>query len=43
VCDTLRLKPIDDIVAEKVIKLAQRGIRDPDTLASMALKDLQPE
>jgi hypothetical protein len=42
----LRLNPIDDIatrmVAEKIIKLAQRGIRDPDTLASMVLEDLQP-
>jgi hypothetical protein len=45
--DALRLKLIDDIatrlVAEKIIKLAQRGIRDPDTLASMVLKDLQPD
>ena len=47
VCDALRLKMIDDVatrlVAEKIITLAQRGIRDADTLASMVLKDLQPE
>jgi hypothetical protein len=47
VCDALRLKAIDDIatrlVAEKIIKLAQRGIRDPDTLASTVLEDLQPD
>lgn len=46
-CDALRLKVIDDIatrlVAEKIIVLAQRGIRDADTLASMVLKDLQPD
>jgi hypothetical protein len=46
VCDALRLKMIDDVatrlVAEKIIALAQRGIRDPDTLASTVLKDLQP-
>ncbi len=47
VCDVLRLKTIDDIatrlVAEKIIELAQRGIRDPDTPASMVLEDLQPD
>ena len=47
VCDALRLRAIDDIatrlVAEKIIKLAQRGIRDTDTLASMVLEDLQPD
>jgi hypothetical protein len=45
VCDALRLKMIDDVatrlVAEKIIAVAQREIRDPDTLASMVLKDLQ--
>ncbi len=43
----LSLKAIDDIatrlVAEKIIKQAQRGIRDPDTLVSVVLKDLQPD
>jgi hypothetical protein len=47
VCDALRLKAIDDIatrlIAEKIIALAQRGIGDADTLASMVLKDLQPD
>ena len=27
----------------KIIKLAQRGIRDPDTLASLVLEDFQPD
>ena len=47
VCDALRLKAIDDIatrlVAERIIKQAQRGIRDPDTLVSRVLQDLQPD
>jgi hypothetical protein len=38
---------IDDsatrLVAEKIIKLAQWGIQDADTLMSMVLKDLQPD
>jgi hypothetical protein len=38
---------IDDVatrlIAEKIIALAQRGIRDADTLESMVLKDLRPE
>jgi hypothetical protein len=42
-CDALHLKVGDDpatrFVAEKVIELAQRGIRDPDTLRKMALKE----
>jgi hypothetical protein len=46
VCDVLRLKVIDDsatrLVAEKIIELAQRGVRDSDSLASIVLKDLQP-
>jgi len=47
VCDKLRLKMIDDsatrIVAEKIVELAQRGISDADTLASIVLKDFQPD
>jgi hypothetical protein len=43
-CDALHLKVGDDpatrVVAEKVINLAQRGIRDPDTLRTMTLKEL---
>jgi len=42
-CDALRLKVGDDpatrLVAEKVINLAQRGIRDPDVLRTMTLKE----
>ena len=42
-CEALHLKVDDDpatrIVAEKVIELAQRGIRDPDTLRTMTLKE----
>jgi hypothetical protein len=42
-CDALHLKIGDDpatrFVAEKVIELAQRGVRDPDTLRKMALKE----
>jgi hypothetical protein len=43
-CDALHLKIGDDtatrFVAEKVIELAQRGVRDPDTLRKMALKEV---
>ena len=43
-CDALHLKVVDDpatrVVAEKVINLAQRGIRDPDVLRTMTLKEL---
>ena len=43
-CEALRLKVGDDpaarVVAEKVINLAQRGIRDPDALRTMTLKEL---
>ena len=44
VCEALHLKVGDDpttrLVAEKVIELAQRGIRDPDMLRTMTLKEL---
>ena len=43
-CEALHLKVGDDpatrVVAEKVIELAQRGIRDPDALRTMTLKEL---
>jgi hypothetical protein len=43
-CDALHLKVGDDpatrLVAEKVINLAQRGIRDPDVLRTMAVEEL---
>ena len=42
-CDALHLKIGDDpatrFVAEKVIELAQRGIREPDMLCKMTLKE----
>jgi hypothetical protein len=42
-CDALHLKVGDDpatrFVAEKVIELAQRGVRDPDTLRKLTLKE----
>jgi hypothetical protein len=42
-CDALHLKVGDDsatrVVAEKVINLAQRGIRDPDALRAATLKE----
>jgi hypothetical protein len=42
-CDALHLKTSDDaatrLVAEKVIELAQRGIRDPDLLRKMTLQE----
>ena len=43
-CEALHLKVGDDpatrVVAEKVINLAQRGIRDPEELRTMTLKEL---
>jgi hypothetical protein len=42
-CDALHLKIGDDpatrFVAETVIRLAQRGIRDPDMLRKLTLKE----
>jgi hypothetical protein len=44
-CRGLDLSPKDDpitrLVAEKIINLTQRGIRDPDTLSAMALKEFK--
>ncbi len=41
-CDAMRLKIGDDpatrLVAEKVIELAQRGIRDPNMLRKLTLE-----
>jgi hypothetical protein len=44
-CEALHLKvgnddPATRFVAEKVIELAQRGIRDPEVLRTMTLKEL---
>ena len=41
-CDALHLKigdPATRFVAEKVIELAQRGIRDPEKLRTMTLEE----
>ena len=41
-CDALHLKisdPAARFVAENVIELAQRGIRDPDMLRTMTLRE----
>ena len=42
-CDALRLKVGDDpatrFVAEKVIEFAQRGIRDPNMLCKLTVKE----
>ena len=42
-CDALRLKVGDDpatrFVAEKVIEFAQRGVRDPNVLCKLTLKE----
>jgi hypothetical protein len=42
-CDALHLKvgkdPATRFVAEKVIEFAQRGIRDPDVLRTMTLRE----
>jgi hypothetical protein len=41
-CDALHLKigdPAARFVTEKVIEFARRGIRDPDTLRKMTLKE----
>ncbi len=44
VCDTLRLRLVDDaitrLVAEKIIELAERGVREADKLSAMALSEL---
>ena len=48
-CDALHLKVVDDpatrFVAEKIIELAQRGIRDPNLLCKLTLNafDLSEE
>ena len=45
VCDALSLKMVDDaatrIIAEKIIELAQRGVRDVSTLTAMTLKEFR--
>jgi hypothetical protein len=45
VCEALSLKVIDDaatrLVAEKIIQLAQCGVRDATTLTAMTLKEFK--
>jgi hypothetical protein len=45
VCETLGLGLTDDpntrLVASKIVELAQRGVRDAPTLASMTLKEFK--
>jgi hypothetical protein len=47
VCDTLRLKVVDDastrLVARKIIELTKRGVRDAATLRAMTLKEFKYE
>jgi hypothetical protein len=46
-CEALGLKLVDDpatrLVAEKIIELVQRGVRDAGTLSAMTLKELPQE
>ncbi len=46
-CDELGLRPIDDaatrLIAEKIIHLAQRGIRGAVTLQRMAVEEVTRE
>jgi hypothetical protein len=45
VCDALSLRMVDDaatrLVAEKIIELAQRGVKSADALTTLALKELR--
>jgi hypothetical protein len=45
VCEALSLKMVDDpatrLVAEKIIELAQRGVRDVTSLTAMTLKEFK--
>jgi len=45
VCEKLELNLTDDpatrLVAQKIIELAQRGVRDAATLRAMTLKELE--
>jgi hypothetical protein len=47
VCEELGLKMVDDpatrLVAEKIIELVQRGVKDIPTLRSMALEQLKQD
>ena len=45
VCEALALRLVDDpntqLVASKIIELAQRGVRDAPTLTAMTLKEFK--
>jgi hypothetical protein len=45
VCDALSLKMVDDaatrLIAEKIIELTQRGVRDVSNLTAMTLKEFK--
>jgi hypothetical protein len=47
VCEKLGLKLVDDaatrLVAQKIIELAQRGLRDAASLSAAALKEFQTD
>lgn len=47
VCKALSLKMIDDaatrVVAQKIVEMAQRGVRGADNLRSLALQEFQGE
>ena len=47
VCEKLNLKMVGDpatrLIAEKIIELAQRGVRDAATLSAMILKEFKYE
>lgn len=47
VCSALSLKVVDDaatrLIAEKIVGLAQRGIRDSATLSATTLKEIKSE
>ena len=46
ICKSLQLTggsdPASEIVAKKIIELAQRGVRDADALAERAVRELGP-
>jgi hypothetical protein len=47
-CEEMGLRPGKDdpatrFVAEKIIKFAQRGIRDPDRLVTLTLQEIRSE
>jgi hypothetical protein len=47
VCEKLKLRMVDDpatrLIAEKIIEIAQRGVRDAPTLSAMTLEEFKHE